>query len=116
MSMLKPALDIARKPQVRLCSRYRHLDASRKKPVVALTAVALKLARAVRALLSSSRLRTRHPGPLKSHRRGKTPPLHGDAHAATLAVPPETRHTPRTRPPKPFPALAFTAGRSTQAP
>lgn len=39
----KAVLDIAWKAQVRLCGRYRHLVASRKKTVVALTAVAREL-------------------------------------------------------------------------
>lgn len=39
----KALLDIAWKAQVRLCARYRDLVASRKKPVVALTAVAREL-------------------------------------------------------------------------
>ena len=39
----KAILDIAWKAQLRLCGRYRHLVASRKKTVVALTAVAREL-------------------------------------------------------------------------
>lgn len=39
----KAVVDTAWKAQVRLCARYRHLVASRKKPVVAVTAVAREL-------------------------------------------------------------------------
>jgi transposase len=67
---LKAVIDIAWKAQVRLCSRYRKLVASRKKPVVALTAVARELVGFIWAIAQTVAGR---PVPIRQAKPTKTP-------------------------------------------
>lgn len=95
----KAIIDIAWKAQVRLCARYRHLLASRKKPVVALTAVARELVGFIWAI---ARVVDGKPAPI----RATTPTTTGHAKAATQS---------KGKTPGPAPVKAPVQGKTSAA-
>jgi hypothetical protein len=89
MRQPKPIRDIAWKAQVRLCDRYRKLNASGKRPTVVVAAIARELSGFIWAIGQTLR-----PAVLQAHRSARQPEIGGGVEGQAILESPMGRFRP----------------------